>query len=56
MVPLSVLVWQLMAKEKEVLLVDLKISVPTKEIAEDVCLNWQKRNEEIYRMLTQMLF
>ena len=47
---------QLMAKEKEVLLVDLKISVPTKEIAEDVCLNWQKRNEEIYRMLTQMLF
>lgn len=47
---------QLVAKEKEVVLVDLKISVPTKEIAEDVCLNWQKRNEEIYQMLMQKLF
>ena len=47
---------QLIAKEKEVVLVDLKISVPTKEIAEDVCLNWQKRNEEIYQMLMQKLF
>jgi len=47
---------QLVAKEKGVVLVDLKISVPTKEIAEDVCLNWQKRNEEIYRMLMQKLF
>jgi len=47
---------QLVAKEKEVILVDLKISVPTKEIAEDVCLNWQKRNEEIYQMLMQKLF
>ena len=47
---------QLMAKEKDVLLMDLRISVPTQEMAEDVCLNWKKRNEEIYRMLTQMLF
>ena len=47
---------QLMAKEKDVVLMDLKISVPTKELAEDVCLNWKKRNEEVYRMLTQMLF
>lgn len=47
---------QLVAKEKGVVLVDLKISVPTKEIAEDVCLNWQKRNEEIYRLLMQKLF
>ena len=35
---------------------DLRISVPTEEIAEDVCLNWKKRSEEIYQMLTQMLF
>lgn len=47
---------QLMAKEKDVLLMDLRISVPTQEMAEDVCLNWKKRNEEVYRMLTQMLF
>lgn len=47
---------QLCAKEKDVVLMDLKISVPTSEMAEDVCLNWKKRNEEIYRMLTQMLF
>ncbi len=47
---------QLMAKEKDVLLMDLRISVPTSELAEDICLNWKKRNEEIYQMLTQMLF
>jgi len=47
---------QLMAKEKDVVLMDLRISVPTAEMAEDVCLNWKKRNEEVYRMLTQMLF
>lgn len=47
---------QLMAKEKDVVLMDLRISVPTREMAEDVCLNWKKRNEEVYRMLTQMLF
>ena len=47
---------QLMAREKDVVLMDLRISVPTAEMAEDVCLNWKKRNEEIYRMLTQMLF
>lgn len=47
---------QLMAKEKDILLMDLRISVPTQEMAEDVCLNWKKRNEEVYRMLTQMLF
>ena len=47
---------QLMAKEKDVVLMDLRISVPTQEMAEDVCLNWKKRNEEVYRMLTQMLF
>ena len=40
---------QLMAKEKDVLLMDLRISVPTKELAEDVCLNWKKRNEEVWR-------
>ena len=47
---------QLMAKEKDVILMDLRISVPTAEMAEDVCLNWKKRNEEVYRMLTQILF
>ena len=47
---------QLIAKEKDILLMDLRISVPTEEIAEDVCLNWKKRSEEIYQMLTQMLF
>lgn len=47
---------QLMAKENDVVLMDLRISVPTQEMAEDVCLNWKKRNEEVYRMLTQILF
>lgn len=46
----------LKAKDKGNDLVSLKISVPTESMAEDVCTNWQKRNLEIYKKLTEMLF
>ena len=46
----------LTAKDKGNDLVSLKISVPTESMAEDVCSNWQKRNQEIYKKLTEMLF
>lgn len=46
----------LVAKDGEVNLVDLKLSVPTEEIAEAVCENWQKKNQQIYRYLTEQLF
>lgn len=46
----------LSAHDKNIELVSLKISVPTQSMAEDVCANWQKRNQEIYKKLTELLF
>ena len=46
----------LTAKDKGNDLVSIKISVPTESMAEDVCMNWQKRNQEIYKKITGMLF
>jgi len=46
----------LTAKDKDVELLSIKISVPTQSMAEDVCANWQKRNQEVYKKLTEMLF
>ncbi len=47
---------ELTAKEKETTIVSLTLTVPTEEMAEDVCNNWQTKNEEIYRYLTGSLF
>lgn len=46
----------LMAKEKDITLIDLTLSVPTKEVASSICDNWQKKNQEIYEFLIQSLF
>lgn len=46
----------LVAKDRNVNLVDLKISVPTEELALSVCENWQKKNQEIYQYLVGQLF
>ena len=46
----------LVAKDNNVSLVDIKLSVPTQEIAVSVCENWQKKNQEIYKYLTERLF
>lgn len=47
---------RLVAKERGVSLVDLTLSVPTKEMAENICDNWQRKNQEIYQYLTKSLF
>ena len=39
----------LKAKEGNVTLVDLIISVPVEETAAAICDNWQKKNQEIYK-------
>ena len=46
----------LSAKDKDIELMSLKISVPTQAMAQDVCSNWQKRSKEVYQKLTEMLF
>ncbi len=46
----------LVAKEKGINLMDLKISVPTEEMASGICDNWQKKNQQIYKYLMVQLF
>lgn len=46
----------LIAKDRDTNLVELTLSVPTKEVAEAICDNWQKKNQEIYQYLIQQLF
>ena len=46
----------LIAKEQDINLVELTLSVPTKEIAEAVCDNWQKKNQEVYEQIIKLLF
>lgn len=46
----------LVAKEKNVNLVDITISVPSEETAAIICDNWQKKNQDIYRYLIDQLF
>lgn len=44
------------AKDGDVTLVEIKLSVPTPQIASSICDNWNKKNQEVYQMLTKMLF
>lgn len=46
----------LVARDKDVDLVSIRISVPTRELAASICNNWQKKNKEIYQYLTEQLF
>ncbi len=46
----------LKAKEGNVTLVDLIISVPVEETAAAICDNWQEKNQEIYQYLIEQLF
>ena len=47
---------RLVAKDRGISLIDLTLSVPTKELAENICDNWQKKNQEIYQYITKALF
>ena len=46
----------LIAKDKEIHLIDLTLSVPLEETAISICDNWQKKNQEIYQYLIEQLF
>lgn len=47
---------RLVAKDKDIYLIDLKLSVPTEEMAISICENWIKKNQSIYKYLTEELF
>lgn len=47
---------ELIIKEKDADLVNIKINVPTEELAAVICNNWQKKNKDIYKYLTGELF
>ncbi len=46
----------LYAKDKGIDLLSIKINVPTEVMAKEVCENWQKKNQEIYKKITELLF
>lgn len=46
----------LSAKDRDTTLVEIKLSVPTPQMAEQICENWREKNQEVYEMLTKMLF
>ena len=42
-------------RQKDTNLIDLTLSVPTKEQAEAICNNWKKQNEDVYIYLMDIL-
>lgn len=46
---------ELIAKEKNAELMNLKISMPSEEAAKAICENWQKKNQAIYTYLMEAL-
>lgn len=46
----------LIAKERGVNLIELKLSVPNKETASAICDNWQSKNQNIYQYIIKQLF
>ena len=46
----------LVAKDKGISLVEIKLSVPTEDTAAAICDNWQVKNQEIYQKLIEQLF
>lgn len=47
---------RLVAKDRDIRLVDITLSVPSEETASAICDNWQKKNQEIYQFLVRQLF
>lgn len=47
---------RLLAREKDVTMVELTLSVPDEDTAAAICSNWQKNNQEIYQYLIARLF
>lgn len=46
----------LVAKDRDICLVNITLSVPTEEMAAAICDNWQEKNQAIYQYLTSQLF
>lgn len=46
----------LVAKDKNVPLVEIILSVPSEDTAEAICNNWEKNNEIVYQNLIKQLF
>ena len=46
----------LCAKDNDTVLIEIKLSVPSSQIAVSICDNWNKKNQEVYQTLTEMLF
>ena len=46
----------LIARDKNITLLEMTLSVPVEETAASICDNWQKKNQEIYQYLTTELF
>lgn len=47
---------ELAARENDVNLVSIKLSVPTEAMAQTVCDSWYKKNQKIYKYLMEELF
>lgn len=47
---------RLLAKEKDVTVVEITLSVPDEDTAAAICTNWQKNNQDIYQYLISRLF
>ena len=46
----------LVAKDRDVKVVEITLSVPDADTASAICANWQKKNQEIYQYITGQLF
>lgn len=47
---------RLAVKDNDIILVDITLTVPNADIAEQICDNWQKKNQEVYKYLVGTLF
>lgn len=47
---------ELTAREKDTELINIRLSVPSEDLAEIVCNGWYNKNEEIYKYLMAALF
>ena len=46
---------RMVARDKDTLLVDLTLSVPDKTMAQQMCDNWERKNQQIYQYLMERL-
>ena len=47
---------RLVAKDNELTLVEIALSVPDEETAAEICDNWQRKNQDVYKYLVGALF